>query len=185
MINIKIKRLDYILIGISAIAVIGLILSCLNMLLPEHEYGSKGFDPFREYYTNKGIVWIFIARLIFWLTVCILGIIWIKNKTIRPLYFNFLLLSILIIALLQWFELWYGSTFYYGEVRDKQGLGVPILSIVLQIYILLRLVIKKRTLLIGLIALIIIMNYGIYSLVYENWRLYHDFYFPGTNIPIW
>jgi hypothetical protein len=23
---------------------------------------------------------------------------------------------------LTWFELWYGSTFYYGEVRDKQGL---------------------------------------------------------------
>ena len=179
-----IKRLDYILIGISAIAVIGLILSCMNMLLLEHEYVSKGFDPFREYYTNKGIILIFIARLIFWLSVCVLGIIWIKNKTIRPLYLNLLLLFILIIALLQWFELWYGSTFYYGEVRDKQGLGVPILSIVLQIYILLRLEIKKRTL-IGLISLIIIINYGIYSLVYENWKLYHDFYFPDTNIPIW
>jgi hypothetical protein len=181
----KIKRLDYILIGISAIAVISLILSCINMLLPEHEYGSKGFDPFREYYTNKGIVLIFIARLIFWLNVSVFGIIWLKNKTIRPLYLNLLLLSILIIASLQWFELWYGSTFYYGEVRDKQGLGVPILSIVLQIYLLLRLGIKKRTLLVGLIALIIIMNYGIYSQVYENWKLYHDFYFPGTNIPIW
>jgi hypothetical protein len=181
----RIKRLDYILIGISMIAVISLILSCINMFLPEHEYGAKGFDPYREYYTNKGIVLIFIARLIFWLAVCVLGIIWIKNKTIRPLNFNLLLLSILIIALLQWFELWYGSTFYYGEVRDKQGLGVPILSIVLQIYVLLRLGIKKRTLLIGLIALIIIMNYGIYSFVYENWKLYHDFYFPGTNIPIW
>ncbi|TLX71641.1 hypothetical protein E9993_19945 [Labilibacter sediminis] len=181
----KIKRQDYILIGISAIAVIGLILSCINMLLPVHEYGSKGFDPFRDYYTNKGIVLIFIARLIFWLTVCVLGIIWIKNKTIKPLNFNLLLLIILIIALIHWFELWYGSTFYYGEVRDKQGLGVPILCIVLQIYVLLRLGLTKKTLIIGLIALIIIMNYGIYSLVYENWGLYHDFYFPGTNIPIW
>jgi hypothetical protein len=181
----KIKRVDYILIGISVIAVIGLILSCINMLLPEHEYGSKEYDPFRNYYTNKGIVLIFITRLFFWLTVCILGIIWIKNKTIRPLYLNLLLLSVVTIALLQWFELWYGSTFYYGEVRDKQGLGVPILSIGLQIYFSLRLGIKKRTLLIGLIVLIIIMNYGIYSLVYENWKLYHDFYFPGTNIPVW
>ncbi len=60
----KIKRLDYILIGISAIAVISLILSCINMFLPEHEYSLKGFDPFREYYTDKGIVLIFIARLI-------------------------------------------------------------------------------------------------------------------------
>lgn len=127
---------------------------------------------------------IFVARLTFWLTVCVLGIIWIKNKTIRPISFKILLLLVLIIALLQWFELWYGSTFYYGEVRDKQGLGVPILSIVLQIYILLRLG-KKRAMVIGLIALIIIMNYGIYSLVCENWGLYHDFYFPGTNIPIW
>lgn len=167
------------------IAVIGLILSCINMLLPEHEYGTKGFDPYRDYYTNKGIVLIFIARLIFWLIVCVLGIIWIIKKTIEPLNLNLLLLTIVIIAMLQWFELWYGSTFYYGEVRDKQGLGVPILSIVLQIYVFLRLGIKKRTLLIGLIALIIIMNYGIYGLVYENWKLYHDFYFPGTNFPIW
>lgn len=181
----RIKRLDYILIGISTIAVVGLILACLNMFLPEQEYGAKGFDPYREYYTNKGIVWIFIIRLFFWLTVFALGIMWIKNKTIRPLNFKILLLSILIIALLQWFELWYGSTFYYGEVRDKQGLGVPILSIALQIYVLLRLRIKKRTSLIGLIALIIILNYGIYSIVCENWTLYHDFYFPGTNIPIW
>jgi hypothetical protein len=147
----KIKRLDYILIGISLIAVIGLILSCLNIFLPEQEYGAKGFDPYREYYTNKGIVLIFIARLSIWLTVCFLGIIWIKNKTIRPLIFNTLLILVLIIALLQWIELWYGSTFYYGEVRDKQGLGVPILSIMLQIYVLLRLAIKKRTLLIGLL----------------------------------
>ena len=87
----KIKRLDYILIGISMIAVIGLILSCINMLLPEHEYGTKGFDPYRDYYTNKGIVLIFIARLIFWLIVCVLGIIWIIKKTIEPLNLNLLL----------------------------------------------------------------------------------------------
>jgi len=181
----RIKRLDYIFIGISTIAVIGLVLSCLNVFLPEQEYGAKGFDPYREYYTNNGIKLIFIARLTFWMTVCVLGIIWIKNKTIRLLSLKILMISVLIIALLQWFELWYGSTFYYGEVRDKQGLGVPISSILLQIYILLRFGIKRKTMLIGLIALIIIINYGIYSMVCENWKLYHDFYFPGTNIPIW
>jgi hypothetical protein len=29
-------------------------------------------------------------------------------------------------AALTWFELWYGSTFYYGEVRDKQGLPIGV-----------------------------------------------------------
>jgi hypothetical protein len=155
------------------------------MFLPEQEYGTKGFDPFREYYTNRGIVMIIVARLFFWLTICIIGINWFRTKAIRPVYFNVLLALILIIALLEWIELWYGSTFYYGEVRDKQGLGVPILSIILQIYVILRLAIKSRTLLIIVIALIIILNYGVYWLVYENWKLYHDFYIPGTNIPIW
>jgi hypothetical protein len=180
----KIKRLDYILIGISIIAVVGLIFSCLNMFLPEQEYGAKGFDPFREYYTNKGIVMIFAARLFFWLLICIIGINWFRTKEIRPVFFNIFLALILIIALLQWFELWYGSTFYYGEVRDKQGLGVPVLSIILQIYVCLRLGFKSRSLLIVLILFIVIMNYGIYSLVYESWSLSTDFYFPGTNIPI-
>ncbi len=32
-------------------------------------------------------------------------------------------------AALTWIELWYGSTFYYGEVRDKQGLPLNVNNI--------------------------------------------------------
>jgi hypothetical protein len=35
-------------------------------------------------------------------------------------------LLVLVGAWLTWFEMWYGSTFYYGEVRDKQGLPVMV-----------------------------------------------------------
>ena len=32
-------------------------------------------------------------------------------------------------AILPWLELWWGSTFYYGEVRDKQGLPNSVVNI--------------------------------------------------------
>jgi len=180
----KIKLLDYFMIGVSIIAVVGLIVACLNIFLPEQEFGAKGYDPFREYYTNKGIATIFVVRLFCWLIILIIGVNWLRTKEIRPVFFNIFLVLTLIIAFLQWFELWYGSTFYYGEVRDKQGLGIPVLSIILQIFVCLRIGFKNRSLLIVLIFLIVIMNYGIYYLVYENWGLSTDLYFPGTNIPI-
>ena len=50
----------------------------------------------------------------------------------------------LIGALLTWLELWYGSTFYYGEVRDKQNLpfginnGGALGSVVFLTYIISR-----------------------------------------------
>lgn len=34
--------------------------------------------------------------------------------------------SAVLAAGLTWFELWYGSTFYYGEIRDKQGMPVGV-----------------------------------------------------------
>ena len=86
-------------------------------------------DPFTSYRHNPGIIRIsiatFIARLLF------VGCLIIFN--IKPQYKGRFLayaffFSGLMAAFLQWYELYYGSTFYYGEIRDKQGLMFPLLA---------------------------------------------------------
>jgi hypothetical protein len=86
-------------------------------------------DPFTTYNNNSGIIAISVAsiicRSIF--LACFLFLALTKlhdSKKVLVIY----LVSALAIAFLQWFELYYGSTFYYGEVRDKQGLMFPFLG---------------------------------------------------------
>lgn len=139
----KIKILDYVVITLSLFSIIGLLFNFLNILSPPSEYGTKNYDPFYQYYTNNGIIAIYIVKAVLWVSFAIIGIRWIKAKQISKTKLSLFLVILLIIALVQWFELWYGSTFYYGEVRDKQGLGIPILSMLLVSYSIARLNIKK------------------------------------------
>ncbi len=85
-------------------------------------------NPFKEYYSNYWIRIIFVftlfTRALFIVTFLLLAFKEKKNYFINVVY----LISAFIIGFLQWFELYYGSTFYYGEVRDKQGLSFPFLS---------------------------------------------------------
>jgi len=46
-----------------------------------------------------------------------------ESKRRSSIYYGLALKAFALLgASLAWIELWYGSTFYYGEVRDKQGL---------------------------------------------------------------
>jgi len=46
-----------------------------------------------------------------------------KDLTKLNNYLSYLILIICLISIfLYWFELYYGTTFYYGEIRDKHGL---------------------------------------------------------------
>ncbi|MCB2196475.1 MAG: hypothetical protein KQH79_11495 [Bacteroidetes bacterium] len=134
----KIKIIDYFLIGLSLLIIIGIGVYFANILAPNGEYGTKHFDPFYKYNTNLGIILIMSIRVIMYLTILIIGIIWIKRKVLtnKSLYTIFAIL--IVISILKWIEYWYGSTFYYGEVRDKQMLGFPYMTYLYLVYVIWR-----------------------------------------------
>ncbi len=179
----KIKIDDYILIIISTISILGLIVYFISGLTPNGEYGTKNYDPFHDYYTNLGIVCLMVSRIVLFLSVLIIGINWIKKKSITKRLLNIILIVVFSLALMDWFELWYGSTFYYGEVRDKQGLGFPILSLLLMLYGLSKFQLPKNMYRTGLMIGMILIYLWIYNLVKEPWIL-DGLYIPGTTIEI-
>jgi len=78
-------------------------------------------NPYFQYYQNYGIKIICLTAFI--LNCLLITQIYYHIKNISLKRTNALINTILFIStFLIWFELWYGSTFYYGEVRDKQGL---------------------------------------------------------------
>lgn len=87
-------------------------------------------DPFDTYKRNPGIVRIniisLLSRSVFWSSLVFLSY---KPQYKGKFLLCIFLLSGLTSAFLQWYELYYGSTFYYGEVRDKQGLAFPLLGL--------------------------------------------------------
>ena len=86
-------------------------------------------NPFKRFDNNPGIINISIASLISRIIfiICFLLLGFDKFRLDRKILTAYIITA-LIIAFLQWFELYYGSTFYYGEVRDKQGIMFPILA---------------------------------------------------------
>ncbi len=137
-------------------------------------------SPYVEFYNNPGIVIISFASLIsmsiFIICFGILSVVKFRgNKVILTVY----ILSALIIGFLQWYELYYGSTFYYGEVRDKQGLMFPVLSFLMATLVIWKFnysVEYKRNLAIKLIltVLVFISLRCLWILVYESWKLWQS-----------
>ncbi|KAA6430708.1 hypothetical protein ACD591_17850 [Rufibacter glacialis] len=134
-------------------------------------------NPFAEYYSNPGIKRILTLKFISYCSFLVFFILlcfdkYRKKITVLITY----LASALTIATLQWYELYYGSTFYYGEVRDKQGLGFPVLSTFMVTLIIWKINYSKsrdKDLTIKLI-LTGILNFGLYQFygqVYESWNL--------------
>ena len=79
-------------------------------------------DPLARYNADSGIrLFNTIAFLIDILFILIV-LAWSLRISYLKGLVKILPLIAVIAASLTWLELWYGSTFYYGEVRDKQGL---------------------------------------------------------------
>jgi hypothetical protein len=82
-------------------------------------------DPFSSYYANPVIRALNHLTLALDVACCALAG-WIVAQPDAKLPRRALMLLALLAAVLPWSELWYGTTFYYGEVRDKQALPVGI-----------------------------------------------------------
>lgn len=182
--KMKIKIIDYILLILSVLLLLGICIYFLNILTPNGEYGDKDFDPFYEYNSNSGIVVITSLKFIFSLLISLFGFAWIKNKVIVYSIFRAILLCVFALAILEWIELWYGSTFYYGEVRDKQGLGFPVLSLLLMLYFFVRIRLPKGYYRIGLLLGIIMVYMWLFRSIQDDWKLSNELYLPCTTIQL-
>lgn len=158
------------------LSLIGLGFYFYNLSFPD----TSEYNPFRDYNTNQGIIQIaigsLISRIIFLLTFLLLiRDTYRTNKSIKTIY----LISALIIGFLQWFELYYSSTFYYGEIRDKQGLMFPVFSSLMVTLVIWKLnysTEKNKNLTVKLV-LTGLINIGLYLLwlqVYEPWNLWQS-----------
>ena len=144
---------------------------------------SNEFYPLREYLTNDGIYKIATAQFI--LTILMLVLLTYKilkkGKIENPLSMYTLLILSIGLGILPWIEMYYGSTFYYGEVRDKQGLGFPMMSLLFLIYPIWifkeeRIKLDRKQLSIRIIVTfsIVLASSIFYGQIYEPWKLWQS-----------
>jgi len=53
-----------------------------------------------------------IFKFYIYVAIGLVGINWMIRKKINASYINIIFISIFALACIDWFELWYGSTFY-------------------------------------------------------------------------
>lgn len=155
------------------LSIIGLFIYFYDLNNPDPTQG----NPFKTFDNNPGIIKIsftsLITRIVF--VVCFLLLAFDKFKQDKKILTVYLF-SALTIGFLQWYELYFGSTFYYGEVRDKQGLMFPLLAFFMVTLVIWKLNYsydENRNLTTKL-TLTAIVNGGLYFLwtqVYEPWKL--------------
>ncbi len=178
--KIKSRNIDLLIIAISIITMIGGLfyfgeLSALKKSNENH--------LLKEYLTNNGIIIVLTTQFIFAiLMTAVLANKILKNGKAgnRIIIFGLMALSIGL-GIIPWIEMWYGSTFYYGEVRDKQGLGFPILSLIFLTYPfwlfkeeIKNLDSKQVSIRILSSITIIISSIIYYGQIYEKWELWQS-----------
>jgi hypothetical protein len=172
----KIKDLIIGIVGI--LTILGLFFY-IDELTSPGGYG-PGLNPYFKYNQNPGIIIISFIKLLCCLTLVSTLAYWkIKKQTTGKKLVLLLSISSIIIGLLTWTELWYGSTFYYGELRDKSGISFPILSVLFIAYPLwnFRLIKNIKTDIIFKFVLTVIIFIGLYILYKEMevpWNLYQS-----------
>ena len=79
-------------------------------------------DIYSPYYQIDGIVCINIITIVINIILISLIIINHTNKKFQKDYVNYLIFFLTLISIsLIWLEIYYGSTFYYGEIRYEQS----------------------------------------------------------------
>ena len=181
MLNIKRNKFE-----LFDILIITNIAFALFLILAPDNIKSYPDSPFYEYFNNIGIKVIY-AIVIVLDSLLFIFIILKSIKIIQKPNIRFFIIAIcIILSLIIWLEFWYGSTFYYGEVRDKQGLpfgdnnnGIIGSTIfIFYIFYQFNLELKSKYLkyiyyMIILIVLFMI-QLGITKLLEESWKLYQS-----------
>jgi hypothetical protein len=169
----------------------GFVLIALFWLVVVRSEGVTSIDPLWTYYDNRGIQLIFLTALLIDLAILgsgvgkVVAIQW-QNKVVAQRFSWTLSFLALAGAILTWLELWYGSTFYYGEVRDKQGLpftinnGGPLGSFAFVTYVLWALPLANSRRVPALVTkgiatlILLLAHWLIFRLVEEPWRVWQS-----------
>ena len=176
MTKVKVNIFEAVLVILTLFSVVILCFYFYDIVNPSPQQD----NPFKTFDNNPGIIKIsivsLVAKTIFILCFFLLAVDKFKNdKKVLTLY----IVTAFTIAFLQWYELYYGSTFYYAEVRDKQGLMFPLVASFMVTLAIWKINYSKtvnRNLTIKLI-LTGIINVGLYFLwtqVYEPWNLWQS-----------
>jgi hypothetical protein len=169
----KVNILEAAIVLFLTLHVLGVCIDYYDIIIQDLSY----HNPFFNYHTNPGIVILSLAFILSGLSFIICFILSCYKKRQTLALMRLYLISALIIAFIQWYELYYGSTFYYGEVRDKQGLMFPVLA-----SLMVTLVIWKTNFnwsaninYRAKVMLAVFLNCGLtvlWKFVEEPWRLY-------------
>jgi hypothetical protein len=172
----KVNIFDTVTAILTLLSIIGLGLYFYELAYPDLTQE----DPFRMFNSNGGIIKISIAsiisRLVFFVFFLILSTRAYQDNILAKFVY---VTSALVIGFLQWYELYYGSTFYYGEVRDKQGLMFPALSSLMVTLVIWKINYSKftnrnLTIKIVMTGLINLGLYMFWKLVSESWNLWQS-----------
>jgi hypothetical protein len=167
---------ESVLVAITLLSIIGLCFYFYELASPSLTQD----NPFKIFDNNPGIIKISIASLILRIAfVSYFAILYITKSEPNRKILTVYLLAALAISFLQWFELYYGSTFYYGEVRDKQGLMFPVLASAMLTLVVWKINyprVGKNSVIIKVI-LAVLLNIGLCLLwiqVSETWNLWQS-----------
>lgn len=163
--------------ALAFLVLLAVVFSIINLIEID---GEPIGNPFAQYYSNPVIRIIQILEFISYSCFLLLFTLlcfdkYRKNLAVLIGY----LTSAFAIAALQWYELYYGSTFYYGEVRDKQGLGFPVFSSFMVTLKIWKINYSKNrdvdlTVKLVLTGIINFSLYQLYGQVYESWKLWQS-----------
>lgn len=176
------QALEWILAGFCVLAGWGSLASIWN-----GEFfwsGASGYNPYGKYDDNSGIRLINAAALAVDVIVLLAIVAWKSGLMKARAGWLVVVAACCVGAALTWIELWYGSTFYYGEIRDKQGLPFGVNNGgALGSYIFLGYSIWRTTTLYvkrplpfvaGSLVMLWFAHYALLSLVEKPWRLWQS-----------
>ncbi len=164
------------------------LFSLISILFNVHElyFWNKSY-MFYNYMQNDVIRTIYHVSIILEIIIAISSVLMtVKVEQNASWWFMFPVIAIsVILSSLIWYEIYFGSTFYYGEVRDKQFLFVSANSFgvygstVYLNYALMLCIFKnskfmklKSILIIALGILMYVLQYSFYKFMEEPWRLW-------------
>lgn len=167
-----IKHIDYLGLFLSAVSLAVSLFDFYTIAHPEEMF------PFTKYLQDTGIRTIIVCKFCLLAVMTAIFVNFAIRKMITNRMWLVLICAILLLCGLMWTELWWGSTFYYGEIRDKQGLIFPYGSLIWLAYIIwsIRLPFNFDNWFWRLFAtaVVICILWIIWSSVQEPWKLWQS-----------
>lgn len=170
--RVAIRKIDYLAM------IFAWLYFLVNLFALDHIIRPEEVFPFTVYYSNIGIRLVVISQIIVAGALSIAFIWFAVKRELSAVAFNVMLLGCIFLSAIGWFELWWGSTFYYGEVRDKQGLTFPLGCALWLAYVAfgvkMPLWLDRPPWRVIFAVVLFLLQWLLWQLVYEPWNLYQS-----------